>query len=485
MRSDSPRFSTPLIWLALATIPAALHTGCGPEFENCEAKRNCPTAGKGGAEEGGDGNVRGSATGGTQPSGGSAGTGGKSIGGEPGIGGTGGEVGSGGDSGADSVGSAGDSSSPGQGGATSNKGGSAGNGGSTSNSGGSAGTDLGGASDVGGGSVGEGGGAGDSGTGTIVCTTGYVLSGSKCLPGLEAVPTPTNSTVTGLSASGSVVVGNQSIGTGYRWDVGSAVPATFVGTVGAISGDGRRGAGCIGKDLAFWDAATTSQVVPSGNAVWDVCVRAASSDGAVVAGTLYDNDALLEYGFVWSSGSSYSYPTGPYDEYELFGLSGSGALAVGHGKDASNTWIPVWWSAQAQLTPLSGGAGKATAISRDGTVVVGWQSASAVRWSGAGYTTRQTLPTLPSTGRVGAVPNATSQNGSVTVGWSYVSDTTTEATIWTGAQVRTVREILSEANTAIAGWSLVAAVAVSDDGKVVVGDGTLAGTRRSWIARLP
>jgi uncharacterized membrane protein len=83
------------------------------------------------------------------------------------------------------------------------------------------------------------------------------------------------------------------------------------------------------------------------------------------------------------------------------------------------------------------------------------------------------------------VPNATSQNGSVTVGWSYVSDTTTEATIWTGAQVRTVREILSEANTAIAGWSLVAAVAVSDDGKVVVGDGTLAGTRRSWIARLP
>jgi uncharacterized membrane protein len=110
---------------------------------------------------------------------------------------------------------------------------------------------------------------------------------------------------------------------------------------------------------------------------------------------------------------------------------------------------------------------------------------TATIWTGSNYSTRRTLP-YPGTPPLGALALGVNQNGSVVVGSSQTTDPgRTEATIWTDAQPQLLIQVLANSGADVSGWLLIHARAVSDDGKVVVGDGLLDGVERAFIARLP
>jgi uncharacterized membrane protein len=84
------------------------------------------------------------------------------------------------------------------------------------------------------------------------------------------------------------------------------------------------------------------------------------------------------------------------------------------------------------------------------------------------------------------VPAAASTDGSIIVGASNTSSTTTEAVQWNASgAVQRIAEILTAAGTSLSGWTLTNASDVSGNGKVVIGSGTQGGAPKYWIARLP
>src|SRR5450432_684785 len=114
-------------------------------------------------------------------------------------------------------------------------------------------------------------------------------------------------------------------------------------------------------------------------------------------------------------------------------------------------------------------------VSTDGKVVVGEVDSRCVKWSGT--------PLMPSV--VGSFNClATNQDGSLIVG----NDGNNEpiAMVWNGAAHK-VTDLLG-ATPDLAGWTLSSAVAVSDDGKYVAGNGTNTANgahSEGWVAHLP
>lgn len=135
----------------------------------------------------------------------------------------------------------------------------------------------------------------------------------------------------------------------------------------------------------------------------------------------------------------------------------------------------------------------ATGVSADGFTVVGGsssfssgtQAAEAFRWSQESGMVG--LGDLPG-GNFASSATDISANGNVVVGISH-SDRGDEAFIWDEHHgMRSVYDILLS-DPAIApqldGWTFHAAVAVSDDGRTIVGDGTNPnGEREGWLVRL-
>jgi uncharacterized membrane protein len=180
-----------------------------------------------------------------------------------------------------------------------------------------------------------------------------------------------------------------------------------------------------------------------------------------------------------------------YDETSATGISDDGSIAIGRSRLLapilnSAIWFPT--TATATATALSAPAGSSTtwAISGNGMVIAGTGVGVTLKWSGGGFTTRQTLPPLSSTGLSGATPRAANSDGSVIVGSSITSATTQEAVLWNAAgNVQRISDILTGAGISLTGWILTGALDVSSNGKVVIGTGTLNGVAKSWVARLP
>jgi probable HAF family extracellular repeat protein len=138
------------------------------------------------------------------------------------------------------------------------------------------------------------------------------------------------------------------------------------------------------------------------------------------------------------------------------------------------------------LGPIPGGNyTQAFAVSRDGTWVVGEGNAPGgtrtFRWSGT--TGVVNLGGLPTSNSAGA--RAVSGDGRVVVGYSD-SDETLTATIWTpDSMLIDLKQQLIAFGAVMDGWTLVAAVGASEDGKTIVGTGAGTAGQRAWVARLP
>ncbi len=247
---------------------------------------------------------------------------------------------------------------------------------------------------------------------------------------------------TGIDQTGDLVVGGcDNVGFRFTPTNGTEEADQFLsGGIGlnALSADGSTLVGEAFSSLEAFrrtptDTTLLGKLEPDANA--ESAALAVNGDGSVVAGV--DVSSLGEHAFRWTS------QTGMIQLAEM-----------------------VEW-----------GNHEALDVSTDGNVIVGWARVGsverAVRWTGT------TAPGYLSAETSNARALATNADGSITVGSEQ-----TQAVIWDISGESTVASLLASSSD-LAGWTLTQAVDVSDDGKVIVGQGTHDGQREGWVAHLP
>ncbi len=292
----------------------------------------------------------------------------------------------------------------------------------------------------------------------------------------------------GVSADGSVVVGQAENASGYlrafRWTASSGLQD--LGTLGGdesraygVSADGSVVVGwaenASGYRRAFrWTASSGLQDL--GTLGGDRSeAYGVSADGSVVVGWA-ENASGYRRAFRWTASSGLQdLGTLGGDESRAYGVSADGSVVVGGAANVSGQERAFRWTASSGLQDLGtlGDAFNSWArgVSADGSVVVG-QAANAsgdgraIRWTAEGGL--QDLGTLPGSGV--SIAYGVSADGSVVVGGS-----SGRAFRWTGSGG------MEDLNTTYAslltdGSVLYAAYAISPDGRFIVGYGSNAAT---------
>ena len=284
------------------------------------------------------------------------------------------------------------------------------------------------------------------------------------MAGLGFLPGGTRSAATGVSADGSVVVG-----TGDT----SGTPPTP-------------------SSAWRWSVATGTVRVQPVSGSYLCAASGVSGDGATVAGTcLTVNDEA----FRWTESSG---PTGlgrfgggSNQTSSAAAISSNGALIVGAGHPVLTG--AVSWPTGASATLLGklpgDASARATAVSRDGTVIVG-ASTDGAQVSRAFVWTQSTGMVALDGAAAGLrqhVAAGVSGDGTIVVGWATL-DNADIAIVWDAKQGlrRLDVALATEHGTDIGGWKLERATAISDDGRTIAGFGTdPLGQTEGWIVRLP
>ena len=213
---------------------------------------------------------------------------------------------------------------------------------------------------------------------------------------------------------------------------------------------------------------------------------ALSGDGLVVGGWA-SNDNGEQRGIIWS-GSNWTTKTalGTLKADKSGGafvnaLSRDGSVAVGSAEnDRSYMERPIVWSGSNWGTITHLGvlndsytlAGRASAVSDDGSIVVGSVSVDssnshAIVWSGSNWATKTDLGTLKSDNSGSSSANAANSDGSVVGGGAANDNGERHATIWSGSNWSTKTD-LGTLKTDNSGSSVV--YAISADGNFAVGE---------------
>jgi probable HAF family extracellular repeat protein len=317
------------------------------------------------------------------------------------------------------------------------------------------------------------------------------------------------STALGISADGSTVVGVSTVGSvhsqAFRWTKETGMvglgylfdDAYSSGALGASSGGsvvvGRGQYGSIYQAFRWSSGEGMVRVSESSypSFAYDV-----SADGSmIVGGTRATSAGQFLEAFLWTAdggtvglgdlegGGLYSYAAA---------LSPDGSVIVGIGRSSQGYEAFRWTSLEGMigLGDLAKGdfQSNANAVSADGAVVVGaGTSASGVeafRWTNElGMVGLGDLPG----GEFRSYADGVSADGSVIVGTgsSALGDS---AFYWTEAtgMIELQELLLSGGVTAVTGWTLNAAAAISADGRIIVGRGINPdGFDEAWIAIVP
>jgi probable HAF family extracellular repeat protein len=225
-----------------------------------------------------------------------------------------------------------------------------------------------------------------------------------------------------------------------------------------------------------------------------------SDDGRVIVGQANFNPEPLEgEAFRWTlAGGMQSLgdlPGGTFYSWAS-GVSADGEVICGFGHSAGGYEAFRWTQSDGMvglgdLTPtFVGSLGRS--ISADGKVIVGSATnalgqGEAFRWTLAGG--MQGLGDLPG-GPAESEAFDASRDGSVIVGVANLDAKINggEAFIWDAAHgMRGIKQLLQDQyGLDLTGWTLIVAWALSDDGRVIAGEGfNPNGDREGWIARLP
>jgi uncharacterized membrane protein len=162
-------------------------------------------------------------------------------------------------------------------------------------------------------------------------------------------------------------------------------------------------------------------------------------------------------------------------------VSADGVVIVGD-IDATGFGSQTYrWTSETGMVPLGGRS--ASAVSADGSVVVGLGGPDAFRWTA--QSGRIGLGDLPG-GDFRSFANDVSADGSVIVGFG-TTEIGDEAMFWTQETgMVNLRSFLTSQGLDLAGWTLTSVEGVSADGRTVVGSGVNpAGNQEAWIATIP
>lgn len=341
---------------------------------------------------------------------------------------------------------------------------------------------------------------------TCRCAAGFF--GAKCeLLRFERLsPMPPSPTVNAVSADGKVIVGGGADNPRgdvkpFRWShadglqyLVSLSESLIWGQAFDVNADGNVITGEAGFDAlrgAFrWTASTGMVVLPHIPGATEAVGRAINGVGNVIVG---DSSGRL---FRWTS-------TTQTTDLGVFGgnasnqagaVSADGTVLVGWGfgnptgADGALRWTSsnVTWMLPPDATNETNSA--ATDVSADGVVAVGWYSqgatSGAFRWSF--QTGFQVIPSRP--GLTIGRAQATNADGSVIVGdGTTLSGSLGTVWIWDAANgTRLLSDVLKGFGVDMSAWDDMDVADVSADGRVLVGNGTLADTlaRGVWMARL-
>ena len=326
--------------------------------------------------------------------------------------------------------------------------------------------------------------------------------------GLGFLPGGDASWARAVSANGSVVVGESEIPTGanavmqaFRWtEQGGMVGLGYLpgGKDSGARGTSSDGTTVVGfssilagdpPELTEWYGFRWTQATGMSSLGLGF-VRGVSGDGSVVVGDGYPANNPSQ-AFCWGT-------TGAFGLGILHGGASSSALTVsGDGLSVAGTSFTDLTTGGEQAflwTPANGMVGLAglpgsnfsegNGISTDGTTIVGVcdgpNFSQAFRWTAADGMTG--LGTLPYGGNSCAL--ATSGDGRIVVGFANTS-LSAEAFVWdTTHGIRNLREVLIQQQADLTDWQLDTALAISADGRTIVGSGYHHGTTEAWIARV-
>jgi probable HAF family extracellular repeat protein len=322
----------------------------------------------------------------------------------------------------------------------------------------------------------------------------------------------------GVSADGSVVVGVALTAAGqsraFRWENGvmqdlgtlpggdwsramgvSADGSVVVGEAGTAPGQSRTFLWRVFFGRAFswraflWTEAGGMQdlgTLPGGD-----CSQAfgVSADGSVVVGEALivaaGQDRAFPWqnrAFRWQNGVMQDLGTLGGDESEASAVSADGSVVVGWATNAAGQDRAFRWTVSGGMQDLGtlpgGGESQAFGVSADGSVVVGWALTAAgygraFRWTEAGG--MQDLGTLPGSDLSWAM--GVSADGSVVVGEALIGAGQSRAFRWTAAGGMEDLNI-TYANLLINGSVLTQAYDISPNGRYIVGVGYNAATGR-------
>jgi probable HAF family extracellular repeat protein len=278
---------------------------------------------------------------------------------------------------------------------------------------------------------------------------------------------------TAVSGNGSVIVGDNIGGGAFRWANGVAAPIPQV----------EGGGGLLG----------------SANAV--------STDGTIIAGdTRVTAGGMSPYMLTGSILDVIPLPTGDYSNPGIPGsipfigttMSANGAVVAGNPSGGGGgSPLGTWQWKNGALIQSPGGTGYATAVSPDGSVVVGSTASS-----GAGgltqafeWTNGVVTPLNWPAGYVTGSATAVSTDGTTIVGEMSPPASgggggggPSVAFIWNQAGgVQNLQQVLISdgLGSSLTGWTLTAATGITPDGNTIVGNGTdPSGQTEGWIVRL-
>lgn len=303
------------------------------------------------------------------------------------------------------------------------------------------------------------------------------------------------SLASGISADGSVVIGNDL--RGFRWTAETgmiflnASPSSALFAL-RVSGDGAVVAGqtgtSVGQHAFRWTATggTVELGTLGGN---ESLVRGMSRDGRVIVGTSglrTDLTPSPRHAFRWTGATGMAdLGTLGGQDSEATGTSDDGSVVVGSSNTVStlDTHAFRWTAAtgMVDLGTLGGDVSQAALVSRDGSVVAGHSPAAspgrrAFRWTSA--TGMVDLGTLDDDNHVIEVTGM-SGDGSVIVGHAMrgTSSVTKRPYRWSAATgMRELNGLLASTNVDMTGIELKQVTGLSDNGRFMVGLCTFAGT---------
>lgn len=330
------------------------------------------------------------------------------------------------------------------------------------------------------------------------------------VPGTNEVPDYTMSYAHDISGDGSVVVGesytvtaSQAHPHGFRWESGVMMDLGTTFQAHAASQDGSviTGPSLTGsKEALRWENGSIQNLLDQAGLPVEGRPWGISADGSIIAVAGCPGSSHWSDTFIWRQNET-ELLTDHYTP-DTKCLSGDASVVVGADLSGPMYAFRRENGVTTTLGDFPGGntESRAFAVSADGSTVVGFGTPAdsvgglpvdreAFRWTQS--TGMVGLGDLPG-GQFYSWASDVSADGSVVVGYSITSGEsgkgTSEAFLWDAANgMRNLRTVLvTEHGLDLSGWLLSEATAISDDGLVIVGNGTNPdGVSEAWIAAVP